>query len=121
MNDVEGRTNITSSPVPNTTCTHPNTYGHTFTYLENPTPNTNTPNPTPNNKNNTQVQPDELDMIDHVLLSPALAARVASVYMYHGYPEGCDILDSDHWPVVVDFDFGPAAAAAAGVGKEIAV
>lgn len=48
---------------------------------------------------NPQVQPDELDMIDHVLVTPRLAGHIASVYMYHGYPEGCDVLDSDHWCV----------------------
>ena len=74
------------------------------------------PHPHPYSYIHEQVQPDELDMIDHVLLSPALASYVSSVYMYHGYPEGCDIMDSDHWPVVVDFDFGPAT----GV-KEVAV
>lgn len=57
-----------------------------------------TPSPPPN-ETTSQVEPDELDMIDHVLLSSNLAQRVASVYMYHGYPEGCDILDSDHWCV----------------------
>ncbi len=81
-----------------------------------PTNPSNRPNHRPDELAPRQVEPDELDMIDHVLLSPLLAERIAAVYMYHGYPEGCDILDSDHWPVVVDFDFG-----AAGHKQEVAV
>lgn len=64
------------------------------------------------------MEPDELDMIDHVLLSPQLASRIAAVYMYHGYPEGCDILDSDHWPVVVDLDFSSASSSSAAAEEE---
>ena len=48
----------------------------------------------------------ELDMIDHILLTQGLIDKVVAVYMYHRYDEFCGTLDSDHYPVVVDLEWG---------------
>jgi endonuclease/exonuclease/phosphatase family metal-dependent hydrolase len=45
---------------------------------------------------------NEMTMIDHVLLSPALYDRITSVEIWHHYDEYCGKWDSDHYPVVVD-------------------
>jgi endonuclease/exonuclease/phosphatase family metal-dependent hydrolase len=47
----------------------------------------------------------DLSLIDHILVSPSLAKHVAKVFVYHGYPEYCGKYDSDHYPLVVQFDF----------------
>ncbi len=48
---------------------------------------------------------NEYSMIDHVLMTPAIARLVRKVEFYRtGYVEDCSKLDSDHYPVVVDFD-----------------
>lgn len=43
-------------------------------------------------------------LIDHVLVSPNLATKVANAFIYHGYEEYCGKWVSDHYPVVVDFN-----------------
>jgi endonuclease/exonuclease/phosphatase family metal-dependent hydrolase len=43
--------------------------------------------------------------IDHILVSPSLMPYVKKVFMYHDYPEYCGKYDSDHYPMVVQFDF----------------
>lgn len=48
---------------------------------------------------------DELIMIDFILLSRKLLDLVTNVEVYHGYTESCYRLDSDHYPVIVDFLF----------------
>ncbi len=47
---------------------------------------------------------NEMTMIDHVLLSPNLFARVKNVEIWHNYDEYCGKWDSDHYPVIVDLD-----------------
>src|SRR5437870_1061161 len=55
------------------------------------------------NENSQVDPPNEETSIDHVLLSPALAAKVESVQM----PHGSDPLQvSDHFPIVVRLRFG---------------
>jgi exonuclease III len=49
--------------------------------------------------------PTEFSMIDHVLVSAKLLNHVVSAFIYSGYPEMCGTLNSDHYPVVVDFIF----------------
>lgn len=48
---------------------------------------------------------DELIMIDFILLTKKLVDFVTGVEVYHGYIETCNSLDSDHYPVIVDFLF----------------
>ena len=49
-----------------------------------------------------KVESSEFAMIDYVLLSPALYSMVEKVEVYHGYDEGLNIYDSDHYPIIVD-------------------
>ena len=49
--------------------------------------------------------PNEFSMIDHILLTPNLYLHVNSAFVYHGYDEFCGTLNSDHYPVIVDFVF----------------
>lgn len=56
--------------------------------------------------NDCKFEPHEVSLIDHVLLSPKLAAKVKQVkYAHDAYPQSCDTLYSDHWPIVIDFAF----------------
>jgi endonuclease/exonuclease/phosphatase family metal-dependent hydrolase len=45
----------------------------------------------------------ELSMIDHMLVTPNLMNLVDNVFIYHAYDEYCGKINSDHYPVVVDF------------------
>jgi exonuclease III len=56
------------------------------------------------NNCNTTSQND-LSMIDHVLVTPNIDKYIINVYIYHGYKEYCGKWDSDHYPVVIDFNF----------------
>lgn len=47
----------------------------------------------------------DFSMIDHVLVTENLVKHIDDVYIYHGYNEYCDKIHSDHYPVVVDFNF----------------
>jgi exonuclease III len=47
----------------------------------------------------------DYSMIDHALVTENLVKYIKDVYIYHGYNEYCDKIHSDHFPVVVDFDF----------------
>jgi exonuclease III len=49
--------------------------------------------------------PTEFSMIDHVLVSSRLLDKVTGAFIYNSYPEFCGTLNSDHYPVVVDFLF----------------
>jgi exonuclease III len=49
--------------------------------------------------------PNEFSMIDHILVTPGLASKVKGAFVYHGYEEFCGTYNSDHYPVIVDFDF----------------
>lgn len=46
--------------------------------------------------------PNEMSMIDHVLITPNLKDKVASVIMPHTYTEACGTYNSDHYPIIVD-------------------
>jgi exonuclease III len=54
------------------------------------------------NNCNTASQND-YSMIDHVLVSSLLEPRIKNVFIYHNYSEYCGKMDSDHYPVVIDF------------------
>ena len=56
------------------------------------------------NNCNTKSNKD-YSMIDHILVSPNINKYIDNVFIYHGYDEYCDKLNSDHYPVVVDFKF----------------
>ena len=47
----------------------------------------------------------EFSMIDHILLTPNLMDKVKNVFIYQEYAEYCGKYNSDHYPVIVDFDF----------------
>jgi len=47
----------------------------------------------------------DYSMIDHILVTPNIDAKIVSAYIYHGYSEYCGKWNSDHYPVVVDFHF----------------
>ncbi len=49
--------------------------------------------------------PNEFSMIDHILVTPGLASKVKGTFVYHGYEEFCGTYNSDHYPVIVDFEF----------------
>lgn len=49
---------------------------------------------------------NDFSMIDHILISSGLQKFVNHVEIYHGYLEYCGKYNSDHYPVIVDFDFG---------------
>jgi exonuclease III len=48
------------------------------------------------------ASPNDYSMIDHILVTENILARVKNVYIYHGYSEYCDKMNSDHYPVVVE-------------------
>ena len=47
----------------------------------------------------------DYSMIDHILVSPGLEKFITNVGIYHNYLEYCGKYNSDHYPVIVDFDF----------------
>jgi exonuclease III len=47
----------------------------------------------------------DLSMIDHILVTPNLNNKIINAYLYHGYTEYCGKMNSDHYPVVIDFQF----------------
>jgi len=48
---------------------------------------------------------NEFSMIDHILVTPGLSNKIKGAFVYHGYEEFCGTYNSDHYPVVIDFDF----------------
>lgn len=46
---------------------------------------------------------NDYSMIDHVLVSGLLEDRINNIFIYHNYSEYCGKMDSDHYPVVIDF------------------
>ena len=48
---------------------------------------------------------DELVLIDHILVSSRLLKYVKNVSIYHEYKEQCGTVNSDHYPIIVDFKF----------------
>ncbi len=47
---------------------------------------------------------NEFSMIDHILVSSKLYNKISSAWIYHAYDEFCGTYNSDHYPVVVDFN-----------------
>lgn len=47
----------------------------------------------------------DYSVIDHILVTNDLLKYIKDVFIYHGYNEYCDKIHSDHYPVVVDFEF----------------
>lgn len=47
---------------------------------------------------------DDYSVIDHILLSKGLINKVSNVFIYHIYEEYCGKYNSDHYPIVVDFN-----------------
>ena len=47
----------------------------------------------------------DYSVIDHILVTKHLLNYIKDVFIYHGYNEYCDKIHSDHYPVVVDFEF----------------
>jgi len=48
--------------------------------------------------------PDEFSTIDHMLITPLLQTKFKDAYIYHGYDEFCGTYNSDHYPVVLEFN-----------------
>ena len=48
--------------------------------------------------------PSEFSMIDHILVSKYLYDHITNVFMYQEYAEFCGTYNSDHYPLVVDFN-----------------
>jgi len=46
----------------------------------------------------------EFSMIDHILVTDALREKITNSYIYNAYTEFCGTYNSDHYPVVVDFE-----------------
>jgi len=55
------------------------------------------------NNCNTQSSKD-YSMIDHVLVTSGIKNKISNVNFYHGYSEYCGTYNSDHYPVVIDFN-----------------
>jgi len=54
-----------------------------------------------NNCNTSSIQ--DYSMIDHILVTSNIDKKIANAYIYHGYKEYCEKWDSDHYPVIIDF------------------
>ena len=48
---------------------------------------------------------NDYSMIDHILVSSTLKSSISDTTIYHGYKEYCGKMNSDHYPVIVEFDF----------------
>lgn len=46
---------------------------------------------------------NDYSMIDHVLVSSLIEPQIKDVFIYHNYSEYCGKMNSDHYPVVIDF------------------
>lgn len=53
---------------------------------------------------NCKEDKSDLSMIDHVLVTSGLFDKISNVFAYHGYTQYCNTYNSDHWPIVVDFN-----------------
>ena len=56
------------------------------------------------NNCNTESRND-YSMIDHILVSDGLLEKINFIDIYHGYKEYCEKMNSDHYPVIVEFNF----------------
>jgi exonuclease III len=57
------------------------------------------------NNNNCREDKTDFSMIDHILMTDKLFNSISNAYIYHGYTQYCGTYNSDHFPVVVDFEF----------------
>jgi exonuclease III len=48
---------------------------------------------------------NEFSMIDHILVTSLLQKKIVGQFIYQEYIEYCNTLNSDHYPVVLDFYF----------------
>lgn len=48
------------------------------------------------------VETSEYSAIDHILTSKSIYSKIENVYYYHDYEEGCDITNSDHYPIIIE-------------------
>jgi exonuclease III len=55
--------------------------------------------------NNCKSTPTEFSMIDHILVTPLLKEKIVGQFIYQEYTEYCGTMNSDHYPVVLDFAF----------------
>lgn len=55
--------------------------------------------------NNCKSAPTEFSMIDHILVTPILQKKIVGQFIYQEYTEYCGTMNSDHYPVVLDFVF----------------
>ncbi len=55
-----------------------------------------------NNCNTASIH--DYSMIDHILVSDGIYDKIVDTFIYHGYIEYCGKYNSDHYPVVVDFE-----------------
>lgn len=53
------------------------------------------------NNCNTNSQKD-YSMIDHILVTSKINKKISNAFIYHGYTEYCDKMNSDHYPIVID-------------------
>jgi exonuclease III len=49
---------------------------------------------------------EDYAMIDHALMTPGLYNFLENVFVYQAYDEYCGKIDSDHYPLVLDFEMG---------------
>ena len=52
-----------------------------------------------------RVEKTDFSMIDHILVSKNLFTRIQYIEYYHMYREGCNTYQSDHYPILVTFQF----------------
>ncbi len=59
-----------------------------------------------NSNNNCNIKSKyDYSMIDHILVTEKLLSKIQNTFIYHGYKEFCGKMNSDHYPVIVDFYF----------------
>ena len=56
-----------------------------------------------NNCNTTSV--NDYSVIDHILVSKKIQTWIRNVFIYHGYDEYCNKINSDHYPIIVDLEW----------------
>ena len=47
----------------------------------------------------------DYSMIDHILVTENIKKYISNTTIYHGYDEYCGTYNSDHYPVILDFQF----------------
>ena len=59
-----------------------------------------------NSNNNCSIESKyDYAMIDHILVTDKLLSKIQNTFIYHGYKEFCGKMNSDHYPIIVDFTF----------------